>query len=76
VLGVALRGVARRRREKDECLKVDAIPPSFLQGFILAVLSGICESMLNIGLAADSRLTDAARQHGASALADTPSAWV
>jgi len=75
-LGVALCGAAGRQREKDEALKAEAVRPSFFRGFIFAVLSGICGSMLNIGLAAGSALMDAARQHGASARMAITAAWV
>ena len=75
-LGVALCGAAGRQREKDEALKADAVRLSFSRGFIFAVLSGMCGSMMNIGLAAGSPLMDAARQHGASARLATTAAWV
>ena len=75
-LGVAVCGAAGRQREKDEALTAGTARFGFVRGFIFAVLSGICGSMLNIGLAAGSPLMDAARQHGASARLATTAAWI
>jgi L-rhamnose-H+ transport protein len=76
VLGVALCGLAGKRREKDEASKAGPARSGFLRGFVFAVLAGISGSMLNFGLAAGSPLIEAARQHGSSARMSTNAAWV
>jgi L-rhamnose-H+ transport protein len=75
-LGVALCGAAGKRREEDEGMTTDVAKPSFLRGFVFAVLSGICGSMLNVGLAAGNPLMAAAQQHGASPRMAITAAWV
>src|SRR5438876_2593110 len=76
VVGVGLCGAAGKQREKDDALKGGVTGLGFLRGFVFAVLSGICGSMLNLGLAAGSTLIDAARERGSSPRMATNAAWV
>jgi L-rhamnose-H+ transport protein len=76
ILGVALCGLAGKQREKDEAAQTGRSGANFIRGFIFAVLSGICGSMLNFGLAAGAPLIAAARRHGSEARMATNAAWV
>lgn len=76
LVGVGLCANAGKQREKDEATKTGLTKTGFLHGFIFALLSGVCGSMLNYAVAFGSPLIDAARSNGAHPAMVTNAVWV
>jgi L-rhamnose-H+ transport protein len=76
VLGVGVCGAAGRQRERDEATRVGVTSSDFLRGFMYALFSGVCGSMLNFGFAFGSSLLRIAKNNGASADAAANVVWV
>ena len=76
LVGVGICGVAGRSR--DAILgKDDATPrQNFGGGFLLAFVSGILGSMLNLGLAFGGSIQRAAQEHGASVAMMSNAVWL
>lgn len=76
LVGVAICGVAGRSR--DAILGKDSTAPrqNFWGGFLLAFISGILGSMLNLGLAFGGSIQRAAQQHGASQAMMSNAVWL
>ncbi len=69
IVGVTITAIAGRMRDRSsKCVTTSNI--SFSTGLILAIVSGVCASMMNLGIANGAPLAQAAAQHGAS------SSWV
>jgi L-rhamnose-H+ transport protein len=76
VLGVALCGLAGKRRE-DALQRASATTrKGFWGGFTLAFVSGILGSMLNLGLAFGGSIQRAAQQNGASQAMMSNAVWL
>ncbi len=73
-VGVTLVARAGKQREKDQT-KSDSTSSVFLRGFIFALLSGVCGSMLNFAVAFGSPLIEAAAKNGASPAMVTNVVW-
>ncbi len=76
VLGVALCGLAGHRREASKQAQSTAAPQGFLGGFLLAFVSGILGSMLNLGLAFGGSIQRAAQHNGASVAMMSNAVWL
>jgi L-rhamnose-H+ transport protein len=76
LIGVALCGLAGKKREAALQLETATARQSFLGGFLLAFISGILGSMLNLGLAFGGSIQQAARQHGASIAMMSNAVWL
>jgi L-rhamnose-H+ transport protein len=76
VAGVSLCGVAGRTREKALQQQSAVARQGFLGGFLLAFVSGIMGSMLNLGLAYGGSIQQAALQHGASLAMMSNAVWL
>lgn len=76
VVGVTLCGFAGKSR--DAALRQESITPQkgFVGGFLLAFISGILGSMLNLGLAFGGSIQRSARQHGASVAMMSNAVWL
>lgn len=73
--GVALVARAGKQREKDQQTKTGISSSVFLRGFIFALLSGVCGSMLNFAVAFGSPLISAAAANGAHPAMITNVVW-
>jgi L-rhamnose-H+ transport protein len=76
IIGVALCGVAGRIRETALQKQSTDVRKGFLGGFLLAFISGIMGSMLNLGLAFGGSIQRAAQQHGASQAMMSNAVWL
>jgi L-rhamnose-H+ transport protein len=76
IIGVALCGVAGRIRETALQKQSADVRKGFLGGFLLAFISGIMGSMLNLGLAFGGSIQRAAQQHGASQAMMSNAVWL
>ncbi len=76
LVGVGFCGLAGYRRERET--QSDSLPPrkGYQQGLVLAFLSGILGSMLNLGLAFGGSIQRAAQQHGASVAMMSNAVWL
>lgn len=75
LLGVTASAVAGKMR--DRATNVDTgSPRHFGAGLVMAIASGICASMMNVGFAYGGPLATAAAKHGASNLWFTNAIWV
>lgn len=75
IIGVAVCGLAGKRRES--VLEAGGqVRQNFWGGFILAFVSGILGSMLNLGLAFGGSIQRAAQQHGASEAMMSNAVWL
>lgn len=75
LLGVAASALAGKMR--DRAKKVDeAGNQGFGAGLVMAIASGICASMMNVGFAYGGPLVKAAAAHGANSLWLTDAVWV
>jgi L-rhamnose-H+ transport protein len=76
LVGVGICGIAGRSR--DAMLGKDSTAPrqNFWGGFLLAFISGILGSMLNLGLAFGGSIQRAAQQHGASQAMMSNAVWL
>ena len=76
ILGVTLCGIAGKNRETALQQASTTIRKSFLGGFLLAFISGILGSMLNLGLAFGGSIQRAAQRHGASPAMMSNAVWL
>ena len=76
VIGVALCGLAGHRREASKQAQSTATGKGFLGGFLLAFVSGILGSMLNLGLAFGGSIQRAAQDRGASVAMMSNAVWL
>lgn len=76
IAGVILCGIAGRKREI--ALKSGDVSPhhNFRSGFILAFVSGVLGSMLNLGLAFGASIQRSAHEHGASTAMMSNAVWL
>lgn len=75
LLGVTVSAVAGKMRDRDQ--HADAVKSAhFGAGLLMAIASGVCASMMNVGFAYGSPLSDAAAAHHANALWLTDAIWV
>jgi L-rhamnose-H+ transport protein len=76
LVGVGICGVAGRSR--DAILGKDSTAPrkNFRGGFLLAFVSGILGSMLNLGLAFGGSIQRAAQEHGATQAMMSNAVWL
>jgi len=73
IAGVAVCAVAGRMRDRAR-VSEDA-RTGFGAGLFMAVVSGVCASMMNVGFAYGSPLSDAAAAHGANTLWLSDAVW-
>src|ERR1700722_12770563 len=76
ILGVALCGVAGKTREAALQQESARTRKGFWGGFMLAFISGILGSMLNLGLAFGGSIQRAAQQNGASLAMMSNAVWL
>jgi L-rhamnose-H+ transport protein len=76
ILGVALCGVAGKTRESALQQESATTRKGFWGGFMLAFISGILGSMLNLGLAFGGSIQRAAQQNGASLAMMSNAVWL
>jgi L-rhamnose-H+ transport protein len=76
ILGVALCGLAGKHREAALQQASAAVRRGFWWGYLLAFVSGILGSMLNLGLAYGGSIQRAAQQHGASLAMMSNAVWL
>ncbi len=76
IAGVAICGLAGKRRETALQLSSGGVRQNFWGGFLLAFVSGILGSMLNLGLAFGGTIQHAAQQHGASVAMMSNAVWL
>jgi len=76
LFGVTLCGLAGKSREAALQQESTTVRKSFLGGFLLAFISGILGSMLNLGLAFGGSIQRAAQQHGASLAMMSNAVWL
>lgn len=75
LLGVSVSAVAGRMRDRARHMEA-AKSEHFGTGLLLAIVSGVCASMMNVGFAYGGSLTAAAAAHGADSLWQTDAIWV
>jgi L-rhamnose-H+ transport protein len=75
LLGVTLCAVAGRMREKPSALS-NASQKRTSRGLLLAILCGLCASLMNFGVAFGTPLVDVARSFGASGRNATNVIWL
>jgi L-rhamnose-H+ transport protein len=76
ILGVALCGLAGRSREVALQQAASEKRQGFWVGYLLAFVSGILGSMLNLGLTFGGSIQQAAREHGASVAMMSNAVWL
>jgi L-rhamnose-H+ transport protein len=76
IVGVALCGLAGKHREAALQQATASIREGFWWGYLLAFVSGILGSMLNLGLAYGGSIQRAAQQHGASLAMMSNAVWL
>lgn len=76
ILGVALCGLAGTHREAALQQASTTARHGFWAGYLLAFVSGILGSMLNLGLAFGGSIQRAAQQHGASQAMMSNAVWL
>ena len=76
LIGVGLCGLAGHRREAVAQAKSTIVRRGVLGGFLLAFVSGILGSMLNLGLAFGSSIQRAAQNQGASLAMMSNAVWL
>lgn len=76
VVGVALCGLAGKSREAALQRESPTVRKGFPSGLLLAFVSGILGSMLNLGLAFGGSIQRAAQQHGASLAMMSNAVWL
>jgi len=76
IVGVALCGLAGKHREAALQQASASIRQGFWWGYLLAFVSGILGSMLNLGLAYGGSIQRAAQQHGASLAMMSNAVWL
>jgi L-rhamnose-H+ transport protein len=76
IVGVALCGLAGKHREAALQQASASVRQGFWWGYLLAFVSGILGSMLNLGLAYGGSIQRAAQQHGASLAMMSNAVWL
>src|ERR1700733_9580152 len=76
LLGVSLCGLAGKQREAALQVESASVRHGFWLGYLLAFISGILGSMLNLGLAYGGSIQRAAQQHGASLAMMSNAVWL
>jgi L-rhamnose-H+ transport protein len=76
IVGVALCGLAGKHREAALQQASASARHGFWSGYLLAFVSGILGSMLNLGLAYGGSIQRAAQQHGASLAMMSNAVWL
>jgi L-rhamnose-H+ transport protein len=76
LIGVGLCGLAGHRREAAAQAKSTVVRRGVLGGFLLAFISGILGSMLNLGLAVGGSIQRAAHDQGASLAMMSNPVWL
>jgi L-rhamnose-H+ transport protein len=76
IVGVALCGLAGKHREAALQQASASVRHGFWLGYLLAFVSGILGSMLNLGLAYGGSIQRAAQQHGASLAMMSNAVWL
>jgi L-rhamnose-H+ transport protein len=76
IVGVALCGLAGKHREAALQQASASVRHGFWGGYLLAFVSGILGSMLNLGLAYGGSIQRAAQQHGASLAMMSNAVWL
>ena len=76
IVGVALCGLAGKHREAALQQASASIRQGFWWGYLLAFVSGILGSMLNLGLAYGGSIQRAAQQHGANLAMMSNAVWL
>jgi L-rhamnose-H+ transport protein len=76
IVGVALCGLAGKHREAALQQASSTVRHGFWLGYLLAFVSGILGSMLNLGLAYGGSIQRAAQQHGASLAMMSNAVWL
>src|ERR1035438_3543006 len=76
IVGVALCGLAGKHREAALQQASTDVRHGFWAGYLLAFVSGILGSMLNLGLAYGGSIQRAAQQHGASVAMMSNAVWL
>jgi L-rhamnose-H+ transport protein len=76
VFGVTLCGIAGKGRDAALQKESPVVRKGFLGGFLLAFISGILGSMLNLGLAFGGSIQHSAQQHGASLAMMSNAVWL
>src|SRR5260370_16518376 len=76
IVGVALCGLAGKHREAALQQASASVLHGFWWGYLLAFVSGILGSMLNLGLAYGGSIQRAAQQHGASLAMMSNAVWL
>ena len=76
IVGVALCGLAGKHREAALQQASASVRHGFWSGYLLAFVSGILGSMLNLGLAYGGSIQRAAQQHGASVAMMSNAVWL
>jgi L-rhamnose-H+ transport protein len=76
IVGVALCGLAGKHREAALQQASASARHGFWSGYLLAFVSGILGSMLNLGLAYGGSIQRAAQQHGASVAMMSNAVWL
>jgi L-rhamnose-H+ transport protein len=76
LVGVTICGIAGRSRDAILGKDSTAPRPNFWGGFLLAFVSGILGSMLNLGLAFGGSIQRAAQLHGASQAMMSNAVWL
>ena len=74
LLGVAVSAVAGRMRDRSK--KTEASTAHFGVGLLMAIASGVCASMMNVGFSFGTPLSAMAAAHHANALWWTDAIWV
>jgi L-rhamnose-H+ transport protein len=75
LLGVAISAVAGKMRDRAKHTET-AKNANFGAGLLMAITSGVCASMMNVGFAYGAPLASAAANHGANSLWLTDAIWV
>lgn len=75
VLGVAACAEAGRRRERAQTAEVQR-SGSFGSGLVMALVSGVLASLMNVGIASGGRLVAQALAHGASQANSVYAVWL
>jgi len=76
IVGVTLCGLAGKHREAALQQASASVRHGFWLGYLLAFVSGILGSMLNLGLAYGGSIQRAAQQHGASLAMMSNAVWL
>jgi L-rhamnose-H+ transport protein len=74
LLGVTVSAVAGRMRDRSQ--HTEARTAHFGVGLLMAIASGVCASMMNVGFSFGAPLSAAAASHHANALWRTDAIWV